>query len=630
MKKILAVLLVLAMVISVAPAAFAVEESSEVGSLNNPIPLYASECPTVTVEVAAGAEVYYQLNQFSGYEVTIAGENLKVESGELRRGKYFWDEWDVADGGYGCLVENYQQLIRITNTGTAAATYTIRVSIATGTMDNPEIIDELGDYTVELSEGVEGYYFQWTATQDGKLKAVVSAESSLSMQLENTTTSQQKDFVDGMSEPYKAEDLIDISAGDVIKIMVSIIDFNDYSYPGGEAKLTLSIVAADKSEEGGSQGGEDNGSQGGDNNDPVLEEKFADYDSEYAGESFTVTPVEGYKYTVIKFSPEEAGTYTITGPEGIYLSQWAGNEQAVSVNITENETNTLEVSFEYGCIWIGVRAGEPVMLSVEKSGDIEKNETPEDIVINHKHNEGDKIISAGSFNIDDDAWEYVDVEDDVTDKAVLGDDGYYHLNSKDGPILFIDFNATYNGGGNRANFAGLMNMYLEGRGGVSCSILLEQGNLEKHNYNELVKAYLDADEDGVVALTEELMNMMKKLGEGQGWYDNDQDSSAPRGLFTAEVDKDEAWLFLCKYAVEQEDDNKDEGNKDNSSVVEPDNKDNGNVTEPDNKDNSEGKDDNANKVPETADNSALLESLMIMVIALSGVAVVLTNKKKIA
>ena len=69
--------------------------------------------------------------------------------------------------------------------------------------------------------------------------------------------------------------------------------------------------------------------------------------------------------------------------------------------------------------------------------------------------------------------------------------------------------------------------------------------LFKESYNLAIDAYAAvANTDGVVALTDELIYILKAAGKQKGWYDPD----SPNYLFSSTVVKTvNAWLFACCY-----------------------------------------------------------------------------------
>ena len=124
---------------------------------------------------------------------------------------------------------------------------------------------------------------------------------------------------------------------------------------------------------------------------------------------------------------------------------------------------------------------------------------------------------------------------------VLGEDGFFHLDTEDGPIVLIDLK------GNRY--------------GVSLQMLMETGEMAwyeydrdgypiyKRDYTECMNAYLAVMEpvNGLYPLTMDLYTMIKDYGDHIGWWD----PASENFLFTDMEDgvliPDAAWMFLACY-----------------------------------------------------------------------------------
>lgn len=128
---------------------------------------------------------------------------------------------------------------------------------------------------------------------------------------------------------------------------------------------------------------------------------------------------------------------------------------------------------------------------------------------------------------------------DVTNPAltvVLGDDGYYHLDTADGPVVFIRLSSA--------------NPYMADFKTITdtariCAYLYnEDGSFDRReSYNELILEYVTvANEDGVVPLNEQLAYVVKTAGNYMGWWN----FSDGLDIFDGKpVDPAVAWLFAC-------------------------------------------------------------------------------------
>lgn len=173
-------------------------------------------------------------------------------------------------------------------------------------------------------------------------------------------------------------------------------------------------------------------------------------------------------------------------------------------------------------------------------------------------------------------WDVVDGADETIETAVLGEDGYYHLNSATGPVLFIDLQAAED---------------------------LELVDAFRNN-KDIYDAYKAAAPSGIFALDEQWIEILQ---------DTNMVGAIAWSLWL-DLPYEDTWMAMCVYSesittIESEGD--DAGDIDGSG------------------DKGEIKDD-VNVVPSTADNSAVMMSMIIMVMATAGAAVVLVNKKKFA
>lgn len=231
--------------------------------------------------------------------------------------------------------------------------------------------------------------------------------------------------------------------------------------------------------------------------------------------------------SLFEFNPEQTGVYVFTAPEGILLGDWGQFFNPHDIT-GENKTNTIQwVCTDIGQnVLIGVFSEENIVLNVERIGDY----IPAPVI---PWTEFEITSKLDYFEMDmDDEFIPVDVTDDEADVAVLGADGYYHLGSENGPILFID-----------------LNMYLypaAGYGNVSHVVYDEQGNVvEKINYTNAVYEYYSYSDGGIYPLTADLIEFYKNFGSDQGWYDPD---GMGFYLFGEDVvDPETAWMFACSY-----------------------------------------------------------------------------------
>ena len=249
----------------------------------------------------------------------------------------------------------------------------------------------------------------------------------------------------------------------------------------------------------------------------------------YEGDN-DLTMIDSAENTLFEFTPTETGIYTFTAPAGILIGNW-GQVFNPMDNSGEAKTNTLQwTCTDVGqSILVGVIGEEDIVLNVERTGDY----VPAPVV---GWTEFEITAELDYFELDPDVEIVaVNVTDKKPDKAVLGEDGFYHLNRADGPILYVD-----------------LNKYVypaTGYGNVGYITYDEHGNVvEKINYTNAVIEYYEYSDGGLYPLTADLMEIYQNYGKNQGWYNAEGNGFY---LFTGStVDPETAWMFACYYDVD--------------------------------------------------------------------------------
>ena len=137
---------------------------------------------------------------------------------------------------------------------------------------------------------------------------------------------------------------------------------------------------------------------------------------------------------------------------------------------------------------------------------------------------------------------------DLTLKAVLNEaDGYYHLGSKDGPIIFIDLTTDSQFMTSIQDICALQRMgtYIYDVNGAI---------LEKRSYNELFYQYGMPESSDIVVeepiripLTEKLAEAIISFGEKNSWWADSELNIFTKVLLNTPYNKNFAWLLFCGY-----------------------------------------------------------------------------------
>ncbi len=128
---------------------------------------------------------------------------------------------------------------------------------------------------------------------------------------------------------------------------------------------------------------------------------------------------------------------------------------------------------------------------------------------------------------------------------VLDDNGQYHLNSKDGPLVLMLL-------GKKSPYLDDFKTICE-KSRVGKHFYAEDGSfIKKESYNECLLEYIAMmdEDDGVYPLTEDLKYIIQQRGEYYGWFD----AEGSQYLFKDQnrenipgINPDNAWLFPCVY-----------------------------------------------------------------------------------
>ena len=261
---------------------------------------------------------------------------------------------------------------------------------------------------------------------------------------------------------------------------------------------------------------------------PQLEDyKVSDTQLTTEGTHDVTVAVNEAEVTLYNFEPGATGQFKIELVSGdVAMALWSNNSYT-KIEDAENGVLTVNITDPNQSYFIALAGeGAAAQLKVTRTGEAESgNSYPTTNYVNK-----DKPVKFEATA--DDVTGKVDITDSKVDTAVLGKDGYYHLNSADGEILYVDFNSE------------IMNLtqawsngstsYAEYDGGKIVSVI---------KYQDALAEYLMAQNNGGTytygntyhPLTADLMEMLKNIGENNGWY-------GENGMVGKTAD---AWMFAC-------------------------------------------------------------------------------------
>lgn len=385
-----------------------------------------------------------------------------------------------------------------------------------------------GSHSYVAEADSQGYTYKWTATESG---TVVIAVSGSAWQYSVNGILANGNYIYGEThwsddEVVVASETHTVNAGDALTIWVNTYDANSFSAPAGTVNWSLSF-SEDMYYE-----------PGPDLIDPPTDPEPIDPDANYllsdgllALGTATYVVDGSYEYTVFAFEPAETGKYTISSDNaliGLVSTNGMWITVGASTAVIESEFVSAN-TFDWTCtsvgqsIWVAVKAPEASANITVAYEEVEIKTIPREYYVN-------TVTPAPFvFNGNADALEYVDTFDGICDSAVLGADGYYHLNTADGPILF-------------ANIADpIMSLASANDYGQLKELIYENGEVVMIlDFTMAMIDYIECmdENSGLYPLTADLIAVFSQAGTSLGWYGAD-------GWIGGE-DGDE-WMFACYY-----------------------------------------------------------------------------------
>ncbi|MBO5767181.1 MAG: dockerin type I repeat-containing protein [Clostridia bacterium] len=233
-----------------------------------------------------------------------------------------------------------------------------------------------------------------------------------------------------------------------------------------------------------------------------------------------------YEYTVFGFYPEEIGKYTFTA-ESALIGLASTNGMWVTVEL--NSETICGESFVWNCTAVG----QSIMFAIKGDSEVSVNITREDIIIveiPRTPYENKTTPAPFKFEGEKGRLEYVDTFDETVNTAVLGEDGFYHLDSAEGPVLYAKLDDS------------LMSLADAYGYGQIVAVIYENGEVvKKIDYNAAFNEYYLCSDDGLYPLTDDIIEIYREMGKSNSWYGAD-------GWVGGEYE--DAWMFACYYLTE--------------------------------------------------------------------------------
>lgn len=244
------------------------------------------------------------------------------------------------------------------------------------------------------------------------------------------------------------------------------------------------------------------------------------------------------------FEPTRSGTYQITTTDGAMVSNWgAATFPNRDDSTLANNVYTINVKEQMlgNTYVIGVTGKADTVLLVSRIGDAVLDES--DIVADVYNGAGAPTKPYTVTGAAGKTLTYFDLTAGGY-TLVLGSDGYYHLNSATGPLVYVNLGTT----APYIQFSNMLGVTSQYGTGFSKTFYDQSGSaVSKEDYTALMTAYCENMDEtyGLYALNEDIMYMIQNGGEHKGWWDSENANYLFGDLSGLNVDI--AWMFACCY-----------------------------------------------------------------------------------
>ena len=252
-----------------------------------------------------------------------------------------------------------------------------------------------------------------------------------------------------------------------------------------------------------------------------------------------VTLVPGER-NYFMFEPTRDGTYRFASSNTYAKIGHYGTDMFVyltnSADVSGNAFNISVSETQLGNIYvIGIDAAtncSAAVLQVTRIGDPAWS-VEDEPTVEYKGNGAPKPVTAPAGLVD------VDIKSATEHHLVYSEkDGYYHLDSASGPVVYVNLNNSY------ASIAGMLAEF----GNMTAYLYNADGTFKaKEQYAPLMQQYVDNMDYSqcVYPLTKDLEYMIRNYGNSQNWW-----NAGEAGYLFEEVEgvnPANAWMFLFRY-----------------------------------------------------------------------------------
>jgi len=181
----------------------------------------------------SGNTTWYQ-GYFSGTVMTITGTGAYNVT-------YNGETIAAVDGVVSTAVASSNPRMPVVFAIDTVGEYTISFAYPAGSQSNPATL-VMGENTASIEAGSQGYYYNWTAEQDGTLTITMPA-GDWTYVINNLTSGVYGDTQWSDSDPVVNPAEVEVKAGDMIEIIVNSYDPNNmWSNPAADLVITAAFA----------------------------------------------------------------------------------------------------------------------------------------------------------------------------------------------------------------------------------------------------------------------------------------------------------------------------------------------------------------------------------------------------
>lgn len=255
------------------------------------------------------------------------------------------------------------------------------------------------------------------------------------------------------------------------------------------------------------------------------------------------------------FAPSQPGTYQFTSSDANARIGYYGAPHFVqSLSAAEVVDNSFTISVSQSMIGTGDTGTSVYVIGIDANGvtgcklSVVRTGDPVHTLADEPWTIYEKTVELSVYTLPQgtvlENFDLTAASD--TYNLVLGADGFYHLGSANGPLVFVRL-------GKDSEYLACFKTIVDKSGVVKYFFDDNDTFVKKESYTECLMEYIACmdEESGVYPLTEDLKYIIQQRGEYSGWFDKDAELYLFKdadGNIIPGVNAEISWLFMCCYA----------------------------------------------------------------------------------